>query len=422
MSSAELNKERKHVAVIGAGTVGSSCAWHLQEQGFQVTVIDPVLPGQSTSFGNAACISPSHIAPFSYPGVTRQIPGWLFDPLGPLSIRWRDFPGLIPWFWKFWRSGTSQGVRWSSQAQARLMHEVTPDFTEILEATHQTHMRHSRGAIVVWDDRKGFENARWQYELKEELGFEWQHLSPGEVKIMAPSLDLGKGMALYYPDWQHLLDPGKVTAAIAEDCFARGGTWLQDRVSGVNSSDAGVRLVTESGYSLAADVLVIAAGSWSNQLARQLDYPVPLTPKRGYHSMIASPGIELDYPVMSMSRSFVVTPMQDGLRVAGTAEFAALDAEPDYRRARVLVDHAKCYFPALQSEGVTEWMGQRPMMADSVPVISPSPSRSNVYYAFGHGHYGLTQGPTTGKIITALIAGREPEFDIKDYRFDRFRK
>lgn len=420
MSSAEQDFSR-HVAVVGAGTVGSSCAWHLRRAGFEVTLVDSVEPGQSTSSGNAGCISPSHVIPFSYPGVTKQIPGWLFDPLGPLSIRWQHLPQLLPWFWRFWRSGTRAGVDWSARAQARLMKRVTADFDEILEATGQQQLRESRGLIALFDTQHEFEAARWQYDIKDELGFEWQHLSPSEVRIMTPALNTGDGMALYYPDWQHVLDPAEITAGIARDCFASGGRWLQDEVRGVENTTAGVRLATASGRSIEADVLVVAAGTWSNRLARQLDYSVPMTPKRGYHSMIANPGIELEYPVMSMSRSFVMTPMQHGLRVAGTAEFAALDAEPDYRRARVLLDLAKHYLPGLECEGVTEWMGQRPMMADSVPVISPSPAHDNVFYAFGHGHYGLTQGPTTGRIITDLVAGREPALDITDYRFSRFR-
>ena len=177
---------------------------------------------------------------------------------------------------------------------------------------------------------------------------------------------------------------------------------------------------TESGRRVDADCVVVAAGAWSNRIARQLDGTVPLTPKRGYHTQIARPGIELDYPVHSATRFCVMTPLLDGLRLAGTAEFAALDAEPDYRRAKVLLEHARHYLPDLQSEGVTEWMGQRPMMADSLPVISPSPRHRNVFYAFGHGHYGLTQGPTTGRIITSLVLGEDSGFDLEPYRFDRF--
>jgi D-amino-acid dehydrogenase len=419
MPSAEQDAVR-HVAVIGAGTVGSSCAWHLRKAGFEVTLIDPVPPGQSTSYGNAACIKPSHIVPFSYPGVTRQIPGWLFDRLGPLFIRWRDLPGLLPWFWRFWRSGSREGAAWAAAAQARLMKRVTPDFDEILDATGSSHLRRSMGVISVWDSRDEFEAGSWRYEIKESHGFEWELIGPAELKIMAPELRIGEGVAVFHPDWQHLLDPAEVTRRIAESCFAAGGSWLQDRVSHVEARASGIVLATESGQKVEADALVIAAGAWSNLLAKRLDRAVPMTAKRGYHAMVGQPGIELDYPVVSMSRSFVMTPMKHGLRFAGTAEFARLDAEPDYDRAKVLLEHGKHYLPNLECRDVEEWMGQRPMMADSVPVISRSPSKGNVFYAFGHGHFGLTQGPTTGRIITALVGGREPDVEIADYRFDRF--
>jgi len=419
MPSVEGDRVR-HVAVIGAGAVGSACAWHLRREGYEVTLIDPVEPGQSTSYGNAACITPSHIVPFSYPGVTRQIPGWLFDRLGPLFIRWRDLPGLLPWFWRFWRSGNRQGVDWAAAAQARLMKRATADYDEILAATGSGHLRHARGAISVWDSRREFEAAAWRYAIKESHGFQWELIGPAELKIMAPELNIGEGVAVYHPEWQHLLDPGEVTHRIAEACFAAGGAWLHDRVTRVDAGEHGIALATESGRSIEPDALVVAAGAWSNRLAGQLDGTVPMTAKRGYHAMIGNPGIELDYPVISMSRSFVMTPLQAGLRIAGTAEFARLDAEPDYERAKILLEHGRRYLPNLACEDVEEWMGQRPMMADSVPVISPSPSRRNVYYAFGHGHYGLTQGPTTGRIITALVAGRAPDVDIADYRFDRF--
>jgi D-amino-acid dehydrogenase len=411
----------RHVAVIGAGTVGTSCAWHLQRAGYEVTVIDREMPGQSTSYGNAACLTPSHIVPFAYPGVTRQIPRWLFDRLGPLCIRWKDFPGLVPWFWRFWRSGTHEGMAWSARAQARLMHRITADFDEILEATGSSHLRETKGSIAVYDSRASFESEQWRLKVKEENGFEWQYLSPSELRIMVPELELANGVAVFHEGWQHVLDPAVVTARFAESCFADGGHWLQDSVEQVRATDKGVSISTQSGRKIEADALVVAAGAWSNLIARQLDYKVPMTPKRGYHSMVGQPGIQLDYPIISMTRSFVMTPLQGGLRVAGTAEFARLDAEPDYRRAKVLLNHARHYLPRLECNDVEEWMGQRPMMADSIPVISPSPSHANVFYAFGHGHFGLTQGPTTGKIITALVQGREPEVDIHDYRFERFR-
>ena len=415
-----MNSNRSHCVVVGAGIVGSSCAWHLGRAGLEVTLIDSEMPGQSTSFGNAGCISPSHVVPFSYPGVSRHIPGWLMDPLGPLKIRWAHLPRLLPWLWKFWRAGTAQGVKRAATAQAQLMRKVVADYDEILAATGSEHLRKAQGVITLYDSRAEFNQAQWQWDLKSELGFEWQYLAPAELKIMVPELRLENGVAVYLPDWHHTLDPSRVTARFAEACFAAGGAWLNDRVKTARADEDGVGVTTESGRFIQADFLVVAAGTWSNHLAGQLDYRVPMTPKRGYHSQLACPGLELDYPVISASRFFVMTTMRDGLRVAGTAEFAALDAEPDYRRARVLLEHAKYYLPGLCCENASEWMGQRPMTPDSTPVIAPSPGHRNVFYAFGHGHYGLTQGPTTGRIIASLVTGRDSGFDLEPYRFDRF--
>jgi len=410
----------KHCVVIGAGIIGASCAWHLQRKGLKVTLIDHELPGQSCSSGNASCISASSVIPFSYPGLIRKVPGWLLDPLGPMSIRPKDLPALIPWFWKFWRVSNMQKVEAIASAQAQLMRTVFADYDEILDATDSADLKLSRGAIHLYDTEKEYRADQWQTDLRARLGFAAHRLSRTELKSMVPCLKLENGVAVLMPDWHHLLDPARVTLRIAEHCFSNGGTWIQDRVSAVMSAESGVGLHTESGKRVEADQLVVAAGAWSNSIAQQLDYKVPMIGERGYHSQISDPGVKLQYPVMSISRHFVMTQLEDGLRVAGTAEFAALDAEPDYRRAKVLLKQASHYLEGLKTEGVTEWMGQRPTMTDSMPIISVSPRHPNVFYAFGHGHYGLTQGPTTGRIIADMVIGNEPSTDLSAFRFDRF--
>ncbi len=415
-----MSDSRQHCVVIGAGIIGASCAWHLQRKGLNVTLIDHVPPGQSCSSGNAACISASSVIPFSYPGMIWKVPGWMLDPIGPMRIRPLAIPGLLPWFWSFWRVSSMQKVESIATAQAQLMHTVFKDYDEILNATDSLHLYRSRGAIHVYDTEKEYLGDQWQRELRARLGFESHRLSADETKALVPCLKLDKGVAVMMPDWHQLLDPEKVTARIADHCLANGAAWIQDRVSSVVSDARGVSLQTDSGHRIEADKLVVAAGAWSNIIAGQLDCEVPMIAKRGYHSMLADPGVELDYPVMSVSRVFVMTPLADGLRIAGTAEFAALDAEPDYRRAKALLIHASHYLDGLKTENVTEWMGQRSMMADSTPVISASPGHRNVFYAFGHGHYGLTQGPTTGRHIADLVVGNEPATDLTPFRFDRF--
>ena len=410
----------KRCIVIGAGIIGSSCAWHLQRQGLEVTLVDHELPGQSCSFGNAACISTANVIPFSYPGMIRKVPGWMLDPLGPMRIRPVDFPALIPWFWRFWRSSSMQIVEAIAMAQAQLMHLAFADYDEILKATDSSHLKQSRGAIHIYDSEKEYLRDQWQFDLRYRLGFGGYRLEEAETKALVPCLKLGKGVAIMMPDWHHVTDPAKVVERIAESCIAHGSQWIRDKITEVDANDSGVSLKTESGQNIEADLLVVAAGAWSNHIAEQLDYKVPMIAKRGYHSMISNPGIELEYPIMSLSRVFVMTPLNDGLRIAGTAEFAALDAEPDYRRARVLLKHASHYLDGLETKIVTEWMGQRPMMADSKPVISVSPQHKNVFYAFGHGHYGLTQGPTTGRIIADMVVGKKATIDLGPFRFDRF--
>ncbi len=409
-----------HCVVIGAGIVGASCAWHLQRKGLKVTLIDPVSPGKSCSYGNASCIATSGVVPSSHPGVLKKVPGWMLDPLGPVTIRAADFPALLPWLWKFWRVCNMKKVEEIAAAQALLMHRVLGDFDEILNAVGSSHLKQSPGAIHVYDTEKEYRADQWQFDLSSRLGFENHRLNPVDLKSMVPALKLENGVALLVPGWHHVVNPAKVVTSIAEDYIRNGGQWIQDRVTEIGATESSVSLRTESGKRIEADQLVVAAGAWSNLLAGQLDYKVPLVAERGYHSQISNPGIELKHPVMSLSRHFVMTPLEDGLRVAGTAEFAALDAKPDYRRAKVLLKQAAHYLDGLKTEGVTEWMGQRPAMADSLPVISVSPGHPNVFYAFGHGHYGLTQGPTTAGIIADMVTGREPALDISAFRFDRF--
>jgi D-amino-acid dehydrogenase len=416
-----MNDSRQHCVVIGAGIIGASCAWHLQQKGLKVTLIDRVPPGQSCSSGNAACISTSSVIPFSYPGMIWKVPGWMLDPLGPMRIRPLAIPGLLPWFWKFWRVSSMEKVEAIAGAQTQLMRTASADYDEILKASDSSHLLRSRGAIHVYDTEKEYLGDQWQRDLRARLGFESHRLSTEETKTLVPCLKLDKGVAIMMPDWHQLLDPEKVTARIAGACISDGADWIQDKVTQVKSYDQGVSLRTESGKNIKADKLVVAAGAWSNTIAQQLDYKVPMIAKRGYHSMLSNPGVELDYPVMSLSRVFVMTPLNDGLRIAGTAEFAALEAKPDYRRAKVLLKHASHYLDGLNTDNATEWMGQRPMMSDSTPIISASPNHRNVFYAFGHGHYGLTQGPTTRRHIADLVVGDETTLDLTPFRFDRFK-
>ncbi len=414
-------KRSPRCIVIGAGIVGSSCAWHLARKGAQVTLIDSEQPGQAASFGNAGCICKSSIFPFSHPGAIRKVPAWLLAPNGPMRIRWSQFLPSMPWLYHFWRAGKASRVEEIISAQIALMNTVIEDFDEILAQTRGEALRKSDGMILLYDSRKDFARDAWKYESRERLGFPWQRLTHDELRSMEPCIRLGDGVAVFEPEWQHLLDPGVATRWIADAAFERGVRWLNDRVQMVSAGADSVSIVTESGRLLQAERLIIAAGVWSRALVGQLGYKVPLISKRGYHSMIGQPNLAIHHPIMSASRHVLLTPMQAGLRVSGTAEFAGLDTPPDYRRAKALMQNARYYAPGLAGETITEWMGQRPMLPDSLPVLGPLAEQHNVLCAFGHGHYGLTQGPTTGRIISELVFGEDLGIDLSPFSISRFR-
>lgn len=409
-----------HCIVIGAGIVGSCCAWHLQQRGARVTLVDSELPGQSTSFGNAGCISKTSVFPFSYPGVARNVPGWLLQPAGPVRIRWSQLPRVAPWLYRFWRAGSPGRVAEIVAAQASLMEQVVSDFDDILAATGSESMRQKRGLILLYDSEQDFAADAWKYRERDRLGLAWQRLTRAELQALEPRVHLGNGVALFEPLWQHVVDPGGMTARFADDAIARGAEWIRDRVQAIRLNGPGVRVSLESGRAIDADRLVLAAGVWSGRLLEPLGWRVPMLPKRGYHTMFAQPAIDLHHPVMSASRHVLLTPMQAGLRVSGTAELAGLDAPADYARARALIASARHFMPDLGGTGVSEWMGQRPMMADSLPVLGPLPGRAQMLCAFGHGHYGLTQGPTTGKLVARLVFGEDPGIDLTPFSITRF--
>ena len=289
-----------HCVVIGAGVVGASCAWYLQTRGVRVTLVDSELPGQSTSFGNAGCISKTSVFPFSHPGVLRKLPRWLLDPDGPVRIRWSQLPVVTPWLYRFWRAGSDRRVAEIVAAQVSLMKDVVSDFDDILAGTGSEHLRQTRGAILLYDSENDFAADAWKFRERDRLGLSWRRMGRDELTEREPQVRLGDGVALFEPLWQHVTDPGGLTARFAQAAIERGADWLQDRVQAVSVRSSGVSLTTVSGRTIDAERLILATGVWSNQLLDQLGFQVPLMPKRGYHTMLARPGIDMKGGLMSI--------------------------------------------------------------------------------------------------------------------------
>jgi D-amino-acid dehydrogenase len=407
----------QHVLVIGAGIVGLSCASALLDDGRRVTVLDRDPPGDKASFGNAGGVGVSEIVPASVPGLWWRIPGWLIDPLGPLSLRPAHLPALAPFLWRFAKAGRAAEVERITTALASLCARTYEDLTPVVERLGLLSEMHHVGALTVYETNAAFARDRAEWDLKRRHGVVAEVLDGDACRALEPALGPIVRHGILTPGWSHFDDPKRLVDRLRDQLVQRGATFVKAEATAIAESGA----VAADGRAIGADAIVVAAGAWSARLAATLGDRAVLESERGYNATLPAPNVALNREVIFGERKFVATPMDMGLRIGGAAEFAGLDAPANHKRSRALVDLARLYLPGLDAAGAVDWMGHRPTTPDSLPVIGRSPSVGNVFYAFGHGHVGLTLGPTTGRLIADVIAGRTPPVDMSPFRIERFR-
>lgn len=407
-------------AVIGAGIIGVCCASYLQREGFAVEIIDPEQPGTQCSYGNAGAISPGSCVPIAMPGMLRKVPHWLADPEGPLYIRLAYLPQAMPWILRFLAAGRKDRVVGISKAMRTLFRLTFECYEPLVKAAGCEALIEKRGQLFVYSDPDGVEGDAFGWRLRRDNGVKVEILNEDELRQLAPALSRDFKRAVFLPEQGQCRNPGKLTAVLAEHVVRQGGKLTRARVTGFEMGPTGPSaLLTDQGR-ITADHIVIAAGAWSGALARMLGSRVPLESERGYHAMALGADAGHAMQTMWVDRKFVATPMEMGMRFAGTVEFAGLEAPPDMRRADVLLKHGRAMFPGMQVDKVSHWMGHRPGLPDTIPVIGRSPAHRNVIYAFGHGHMGLIAGSVTGKLVSEIAAGKPTSIDITPYRVDRF--
>ena len=414
------NKDRKTVTVIGAGIVGTCCATYLQRLGLKVTMIDRVAPGESCSFGNAGVLSSWSCIPASVPGIASSVPGWLLDPEGPLAIRWRYLPQAMPWFLKFIRAGRSDKIPGISDALFALHNPTVDLYKELVGAAGVPELVRDSSYLFVYHNLEAADPEGFSWRLRRDHGAKMDFLRDGEVQEVEPDLSPAYRRAVVIYNQGHTINPARLVQALAGKFEQQGGCILRGEVKHLAPSPDGPVILQTTIGELCSDFLVIAAGAWSHRLTAQLGCKIPLESERGYHMTFANPGVSLNHTIMEGKRRFVTTAMEMGIRCAGTAEFAGLEAPPVPRRARILAALGKRLLPNLNTEEATDWMGHRPSLPDSLPAIGALPGHPSVLTAFGHGHTGLTAAPMTGRIIAGLIAGTPLNVDVAPYRPDRF--
>jgi D-amino-acid dehydrogenase len=414
---------KPNATIIGAGIVGMSAAAFLQREGYDVTVIDRVGPGEGCSFGNAGGLAFAEIVPTVHPNMLTKIPGWLMNPLGPLTVRWSYFPKALPWFMALARNAMPDRVKAITEARAALALRVISDAETLLKPAGGGDLIKYQDTLRIYDTEQQFLSDAAERRTKNAYGFETKTFSGNEAREMEPALGPAVHKAAFHGGWYFVTNPERVVKTIAAEVVKNGGRIVADDVVMLERHGGRVsHIQLKDGGRMAVDRLVICAGAYSHLLAKQLGEKILLEAERGYHMVLPNSGVSLSRSITYARTPGAATPMEMGLRLAGTDEFAGLDAAPDYRRADALWTNFKKILPGLQApdEKATRWMGRRPGTPDSLPVIGPSKTVSNVWYGFGHGHMGLTWGPTTGRLIAEQMSGVKSNFDLSPFRADRF--
>jgi D-amino-acid dehydrogenase len=396
------------VIVIGAGIVGTATARALQRAGHAVTLVDSGEPGKATSYGNAGFIAIDHVLPLARPSTLKRLPQMLMDRNGPLTVHPPSIPSLLPWMARFARAAYSRTeVRKGVDSFGPLMAEANIAWKAEIQASGLGELFRSRGALYVYESEAAFESGAEERELQKAKGTDFEIVDGNRARELAPGLSSHIVRGVYYPHGMHTINPYKVVTTLAERFAADGGSLQRNRVRGFRREGNRVAAVQLTDGELPAKAVVIAAGRASGELTRLLGFNAPLVAERGYHVMLAPDNVRFELPVSPAERGFFITPMEEGLRVAGTVELAAPHQPPSWHRADLLVQHLRAIFPGVGGVEQSRWIGERPSLPDFRPAIGRAPRLANVYCGYGHQHVGLTLATATGRLIARQMEGEE---------------
>ncbi len=407
------------VIVLGAGVLGLSTALFLRRAGRDVTVVDPLPPAGGASFGNAGMISADTCAPIAMPGMLRKVPGWLRDRQGPLVIDPAYLPTALPWLLRWIRAGRLDRVLAISDAMRALHRDAFAHWNDLVGLRVVSDLIRRSGQVQLWDTDAETPGASVERQIRQRHGIEAQELNADDIAQMLPGIARHVKRGLLIPGNGYTVDPARLVRALADALQHEGGAIVAERAMKIVPREGGYTIITNIANRHAANV-VVAAGAWSKELLAPLRVKVPLETERGYHAMLPAPSVDVRYTVSYKSRGFGLTPMAEGLRAAGTVEFAGLQAPPDEKRAAILAGHARALFPDLRHGEPRLWLGFRPSTPDSLPILGGVPNHRGLFLAFGSGHFGMTGGPPSARIVADLVTGVRGRIDPAPYSLARF--
>jgi D-amino-acid dehydrogenase len=417
MSEAET---KRTVAIIGAGIVGVSTAIWCLRDGHDVILIDKKGPAEGASFGNGGVLASCAVVPVTVPGLLKKAPRMLFDPNQPLFLKWSYLPKLAPWLRRYLKHANAESVNARAKAMTPIIGDSVADHQALAAGTGAEKWIKPSDYLYAYKDRAQFEADAFGWNVRAENGFTWETLEGKALSDFDPCFAPSIGFGVKMGNHGRIADPGQYVKDLAAYAQSQGAKLIIGDVSDILREHGAVTGVRAGGENIPCDAVVLATGAWSGPLAKRLGVDVPLESERGYHLELYEPSVMPRTPVMIAEGKFVVTPMEGRLRLAGVVEFGGLDAPRSHQPFQLLERGIRAAIPELKWKETRKWMGHRPSIADSIPLIGEAPRIKGAYLGFGHDHVGLTGGPKTGRLLSQLVSGRNPNIDLTPYSPARF--
>src|SRR5260221_1960898 len=406
------------VVVLGAGIVGVSTAYAARQRGLSVVVVDRREPGSETSYGNAGILSSGSILPLNQPSLWKSLPKYLTN--RHQALRWYPAWAIrnAGWIARFLANATEANTRPRATALRGLSGASLKLHREwIVKAGAPERIRET-GWLKAWRS-DGTVAAKAEQALLAEYGIKSEVLDRQAISALEPNILPVYKVGLLHSETASVDSPGNVVKAYARMLTGSGGEIRQSDIKSIMPDGDGWRAVLSDGE-IRARHIVVALGPWSADLLRPLGYRVPLATERGYHREFKpNPARPLMRPIHDAEGAFLMTPMENGIRVTSGVELTARDAPSSYSQLDAVVPLARGV--AEFGEAVGEpWRGARPTLPDSLPMIGPAPRHKGLWLAFGHQHIGFTTGPATGAAIAAMIGRAPPPFDAAAFSPSRY--
>ncbi|HZL31671.1 MAG TPA: FAD-binding oxidoreductase [Pseudolabrys sp.] len=411
---------RTDAIVLGAGIVGTSVALHLVKRGLSVALVDRAGIGEQTSYGNSGVIEGSTILPPAFPPGLGALMRVALKRASDANYHLSFLPKVAPWLWAFRAASQPKRIAETARLNRPLFARALGEHEVLMLESGATRLLRKTGWMKLYRSVSAVRGLELEFELAKEFGLPFELLDTEGARKLEPSLNPVFERAVFWPAAASISNPLALTRAYAKRFGALGGVTLTGDARSLHRSGSGWRVETDEG-GLDSPNVIVALGPWAPDVLEPLGIKLPMAVKRGYHRHFKGEGNAAQArPVVDVSGGYLITPMEQGIRLTTGVEFAARDAKPTPAQIDRLMPRLRKLFPIGEPADDKTWMGSRPSFPDSRPVIGRAPGQKGMWLAIGHSHWGLTLGPVTGRLIAEMMAGETPFCDPAPYAAERF--